>query len=103
MSARRRPATSSSISVATMFRFTGFERFVRFVGFGLATCWFVVASAQEQVTAIRAGRMFDARNGTMLTNQTVLIRGDRIADVGANVAVPAGARIVDLSNATVLP
>jgi imidazolonepropionase-like amidohydrolase len=83
-----------------MFRF---ERFVRFVGFGLATCWFVVASAQEQVTAIRAGRMFDARSGAMLTNQTLLIRGDRIADVGANVAVPTGARVVDLSNATVLP
>src|SRR3569832_2224650 len=60
-------------------------------------------TAQEQVTAIRAGRMFDARTGTMLANQTIVIRGERIAEVGANVAVPAGARVIDLSGATVLP
>ena len=71
-------------------------RFGRFLGFALGVCWFITASAQEPVTAIRAGRLFDARSGTMLTNQTMLIRGDRIADVGANVAVPAGARVIDL-------
>jgi len=75
----------------------------RFAGFGLGLCLFVAVSAQEPATAIRAGRLFDARAGTMLTNQTVLVRGDRIADVGASVNVPAGARIVDLTNATVLP
>ena len=63
----------------------------------------VALSAQEQVVVVRAGRLFDARAGTMLTNQIVLIRGERIADVGPNVAIPAGARVVDLSAATVLP
>lgn len=62
-----------------------------------------VLSAQEQTIAVRAGRLFDARTGTMLTNQVVLIRGDRLADVGANVTVPAGVRVIDLSGATVLP
>ncbi len=62
-----------------------------------------VAAAQEPVVAIRAGRMFDARSGAMRTNQTILIRGARIAEVGANVAVPPGARVIDLSRATVLP
>src|SRR5260221_7287842 len=60
-------------------------------------------AAQEQTTAVRAGRLFDAKTGTMLTNQVVLIRGERIADVGANVTVPAGARVIDLSTSTVLP
>src|SRR5438045_5873950 len=60
-------------------------------------------TAQEQTIVIRAGRLFDAKAGTMLQDQTVLIRGERIAQVGANVVVPAGARVVDLSNATVLP
>ena len=62
-----------------------------------------VLHAQDAVVAIRAGRLFDAKTGAMLTNQVVLIRGDRVADVGANVAVPAGARVIDLSGATVLP
>jgi imidazolonepropionase-like amidohydrolase len=33
----------------------------------------------------------------------VLIRGDRITDVGTGLAIPNGARVIDLSNATVLP
>ena len=60
-------------------------------------------TAQEQPIAIRAGRLFDAKAGTMLPNHVVLIRGERIVDVGASVTVPAGARVIDLSNATVLP
>lgn len=55
------------------------------------------------VVAVRAGRMFDAKAGTMLTNQIILIRGDRIADVGPSVQIPSEARVIDLSNATVLP
>ncbi len=60
-------------------------------------------AAPDQVLAIRAGRMFDARTGTMLNNQVIIIRGDRIADAGPNVAIPAGARVIDLSAATVMP
>jgi imidazolonepropionase-like amidohydrolase len=56
-----------------------------------------------QVVAIRAGRLFDSRSGNMLNNQVVLIRGDRIADVGPNVPIPPGARVIDLSSATVMP
>lgn len=58
---------------------------------------------RDQVIAIRAGRMFDARSGAMLTNQVVIVRGDRIADVGPGLAIPAGANLIDLSNATVMP
>jgi imidazolonepropionase-like amidohydrolase len=58
-----------------------------------------------QTIAIRAGRLFDPKSGTNLSNQVVLVRGERITDVGpaASVQVPAGARVIDLSNATVLP
>src|ERR1700681_2203484 len=56
-----------------------------------------------QVVAIRAGRLFDAKSGALLNNQVVLIRGDRITDVGSTVQIPNGARIIDLSAATVLP
>ncbi len=55
--------------------------------------------------AVRAGRLFDSKNGRMLTGQTLLILGDRITEVGpeAQVKVPADAQIIDLSRATVLP
>jgi imidazolonepropionase-like amidohydrolase len=56
-----------------------------------------------QVVAIRAGRLFDAKSGNMLNNQIVLIRGERITDVGPNVQIPREATLIDLSTATVLP
>lgn len=58
-----------------------------------------------QVVAVRAGRLFDSKAGTMLTKQVVLVSGDRITEVGSEtqVKIPAGARVIDLSQATVLP
>jgi imidazolonepropionase-like amidohydrolase len=60
-------------------------------------------ASPTDIVAVRAGRLFNARTGTLLNNQTILIHGDRITDVGAAVEVPQGARIIDLSRATVLP
>jgi imidazolonepropionase-like amidohydrolase len=57
----------------------------------------------ENLVAVRAGRLFDAKTGTMLNNQIILIKGDRIADVGPSVQIPPEARVIDLSGATVLP
>lgn len=58
-----------------------------------------------QGTAVRAGRLFDPKSGTNLSNYVILIQGDRIAEVGpaASVKIPDGVRIIDLSRATVLP
>jgi imidazolonepropionase-like amidohydrolase len=55
--------------------------------------------------ALRAGRLFDSSTGQMLTDQVVLITNERITEVGAaaTVAIPAGARVIDLSRETVLP
>src|SRR5262245_15256227 len=55
--------------------------------------------------AVRAGRLFDSTTGRMLTNQTILITGDRISAVGPSttVPVPQGASVVNLNRATVLP
>src|SRR4051794_12870720 len=57
------------------------------------------------VVAVRAGRLFDSKAGRMLTNQVVLIEGERITEVGpaAQVRIPAEARVIDLSQSTVLP
>src|SRR2546422_6936768 len=57
----------------------------------------------NQLVAVRAGKLFEPKSGNLLNNQIVLIRGERIADVGANVQIPREARVIDLSNVTVLP
>jgi imidazolonepropionase-like amidohydrolase len=58
-----------------------------------------------QGVAIRAGRLFDSKSGTMLKDQVILIKGDRITAVGPAdlVSIPPGAAVIDLSRATVLP
>jgi imidazolonepropionase-like amidohydrolase len=55
--------------------------------------------------AILAGRLFDSKTGQMLTKQVVIVTGERIAEVGprTQVKIPAGAQVMDLSQATVLP
>src|SRR2546423_2254456 len=55
--------------------------------------------------AVKAARLFDSNTGQMRTNQTVVVNGDKIADVGpsAQVRIPAGAQVIDLGNATLLP
>ncbi|MCS0592428.1 amidohydrolase family protein [Massilia norwichensis] len=65
----------------------------------------VHAAPNERVVAVRAGKLVDVVAGKVLENQTILIAGERITAVGpsASVNVPAGAELVDLSGATVLP
>ncbi len=59
----------------------------------------------KPLTFIKAGRLIDTKNGKVLENQGILIEGQRIKAVGAlkDLPIPAGAKVVDLSNATVLP
>src|SRR5690348_4079891 len=63
----------------------------------------IAQPAQAQTVAVRAGRLFDPKSGTLLANQVILIHGDRITEVGAAAQIPAGTRVIDLSRATVLP
>ena len=57
------------------------------------------------VIAIRAGHLLDTNTGQTLTKQLVIVSGERITEVGpqAQVKIPAGAQVIDLSMATVLP
>ncbi|HYN84286.1 MAG TPA: amidohydrolase family protein [Pyrinomonadaceae bacterium] len=74
------------------------------------------ASAQNPVpqgattprrTVVRAGRLLDVRAGRVLTDQAILVEGERVKEVGPSAAIlaraGAGARVIDLSHATVLP
>jgi imidazolonepropionase-like amidohydrolase len=59
----------------------------------------------SRVIALRAGRLFDGKSDRLLEDQVIVIRGDRIAEVGpaGRVSIPAGAEVIDLRRATVLP
>ena len=63
------------------------------------------STAAAQVTAIRAGALIDTQAGATRRDQLILIRGDKVESVGdaSSIAVPPGAKVIDLSQATVLP
>jgi len=53
--------------------------------------------------AVRAAHLIDVAAGKRVDDVVVLIEGDRITQVGSGLAIPAGARVIDLGAATLLP
>lgn len=70
---------------------------------GLLMVIAVTAGAQQSPNriVIRAGHLLDVKTGKMLANQTIVIEGERIVGIGGDA--PAGAALIDLPDATVLP
>ena len=64
-----------------------------------------VSAQTAQRTILRAGKLLDVRSGKVLTNQAVVIEGDKIASVGPASELKASPsdKVIDLPNATVLP
>jgi imidazolonepropionase-like amidohydrolase len=56
-----------------------------------------------RIIAVKTGRSLDVRTGSMIAGAVILIEGDRIKEVGANLAIPAGAEVIDLGQKTILP
>ncbi|HEX9109974.1 MAG TPA: amidohydrolase family protein [Terriglobales bacterium] len=54
-------------------------------------------------TVVRAGRVFDSETGTFRSAREILVRGGAIVQVAERVDRPSSARVVDLTNYTVLP
>ncbi|MCI0691049.1 amidohydrolase family protein [candidate division KSB1 bacterium] len=54
-------------------------------------------------TVIKAVRLIDGRGGTPLGPAMVRIEGEKIAEVGTQIRIPQGAKLIDLGNATLLP
>jgi imidazolonepropionase-like amidohydrolase len=65
--------------------------------------WTSPLRADEPAIAIRAGHLIDTLAGRATGAQVIVVREGRIVDVGPDVQVPGGARIVDLTAYTVLP
>lgn len=76
----------------------------------LTACLFAAAQQPAKPPApkivyVRAGHLFDATGDTVRDNVVIVVQDDRIQSVGpaASVTIPAGAAVIDLSKATVLP
>jgi imidazolonepropionase-like amidohydrolase len=64
---------------------------------------FNTSFGQVKIKAIKAGKLIDVVNGTVLINQIIIVENNMIIEIGSGIAIPKNAEIIDLSNATVLP
>jgi imidazolonepropionase-like amidohydrolase len=65
----------------------------------------VAEQSSSAAEYVRAGKLLDVRSGKILDDQIIVIRGGRIDRLAAaaQVQIPGGVKVVDLSHATVLP
>jgi len=64
-----------------------------------------LAAEAQKAMVIHAGHLFDGKSDQLLSNQVIVIQGDRIADVrpAGSVRIPAGAEEIDLGSGTIMP
>jgi imidazolonepropionase-like amidohydrolase len=55
------------------------------------------------VTALKAARLFDGKSEALQSHVVVLVQGPKIIAAGTDIAVPAGAELIDLGDATLSP
>src|SRR2546425_742187 len=63
----------------------------------------IATQAADQLIVLKAARLFDGKSNTLSQNAVVIVQGDKIVDVGSNLAVPGNAQIIDLGDATLAP
>ena len=69
----------------------------------LAVFWSIHFITPGQVIAIKCGKLIDGRANLPFENKAIIIEGNRIRDIVDYQAIPAQARLIDLSNKTILP
>ncbi len=75
----------------------------RLLALAAALTVFSAQAAAPGVTVLRSARLIDGRGRAPIAPAVVIVRGDRIEAAGSAVPVPAGARVIDLGGATLLP
>ena len=62
-----------------------------------------LVAAPGKSVVLKAARMFDGKGEQVVAPGLVVITDGKIAGVGAGAAIPAGAEVIDLGDATLLP
>lgn len=83
----------------------GFVRFCVLALVMAASTLHLHSQTAPPLTVVKAARLLDSRTGKVMSPAAVLIDGDRIKQVGSasEIGVPAGAKVIDLGAATLLP
>ena len=73
------------------------------VGLTAVGCQAQGTTATQHRVVLHAARMLDVAGGRVVTPGEVLVEGEKIVAAGAHVERPAGAEVIDLGDATLMP
>jgi imidazolonepropionase-like amidohydrolase len=79
------------------------NRFLLSIGGACLAAGALLTAQPPAVTAIRAARLFDGKGDSIVADAVVIVDGNHIRAAGARLAIPPGAQVVDLGDATILP
>src|ERR1700722_5181285 len=79
------------------------NRLGRYISAAFAAQTLLPAMLSAQVIAIRAGHLIDPETGTLAANQVILVDAGKFTSIGANLTIPPGAEVIDLSQYYILP
>jgi imidazolonepropionase-like amidohydrolase len=79
-------------------------RIYRFLLIGLLFSWCstLTLAQTNTLTAIKCGRLIDPVSGSVTPSAVIIVRGERIEQVGSSINIPVSANVIDLSGFTVL-
>jgi imidazolonepropionase-like amidohydrolase len=72
----------------------------------MLVCWFFLLFScclDAQILVLKAARLFDGKSDSLAHPGLVIVSGQRIENVGSSSSIPAGAQVIDLGDATLLP
>ena len=69
----------------------------------LASSLTFAATPDNSTTALRCGHLLDIQSGKLIDDAVILTAGGKIQDVGTALAIPSGAQVINLPEATCLP
>jgi imidazolonepropionase-like amidohydrolase len=70
---------------------------------GVALAAQTASPAPEKIVVLHAAHLLDVADGKLITPGEVLVRDDKIVEVGKSVTRPAGATVIDLGETTLMP
>jgi imidazolonepropionase-like amidohydrolase len=73
------------------------------IGFAIALGTSLAAAADQATIVLKAARMFDGKSKALVPNGVVIVQGNKIVDVGSNLAAPSDAQVIDFGDATICP
>lgn len=76
---------------------------VKRIAAAIGACLAIAGQAQAQDMVIHAGRLIDGLTMQPRSQVSILVKGERIVGVEPGFQTPAGAKVIDLSQATVMP